>query len=124
MSSVSFKTNQVVHQLSPSCLLQLSGLGAFSTAVRGVEQAAILRETATDKTPTWKVAIVPWNQKFFLKDICYVAAYMIKPLKAMILCFELAQFSIYGFQALRSLKAKDSMLLNYLSLFFLMFPTM
>lgn len=34
----------------------LEGLGALSTAVRGVD--AILRETATDETPMWRVAVV------------------------------------------------------------------
>ena len=41
--------------------ISTSGLGALSTAVRGVQP--ILRETATDQTPMWRVAIVSWTQQ-------------------------------------------------------------
>lgn len=45
---------------NPRTLGDLPGLGAHSTAVRGLGASdGILRETAMDQTPLWKTAIVP-----------------------------------------------------------------
>ena len=45
---------------NPQTLVDSPGLGAHSTAVRGLGASdGILRETAMDQTPLWKIAIVP-----------------------------------------------------------------